>query len=404
MSKELTMAAQQALEALKNARHGRVLEGKSIDDAIYTLSQALTQRPAAQTERDTGPRVLREVFAVCEDTMDKMAAESTEFSRVRAFEAKGISRAIGTWFQDEYCGRSHMGEPSLPAPQQATPEPRKDEARRLIDTLRNDARGGRAATVHDLDAAANLIEASLSATPEPLTLGPLAKRNIYDAIRGAYDLGYNDARNARTVPGDSAPGYDGRSVEEDHGGALFNTLNRRLAATPEPVGEVVAWQRRDRNIVTGEWSEWHEDDDIEEELDPEWAERRPLFTRPAPGVPDGWKLVPVEPPRAMMEAGEALPPIVDSDMRLRRLGWSLMACQNRRRYLAMLAATPQAPAPALDAGVVRDAERWRKFVSLDYKVRREWAANLSLTPVLTEWVDALPAIVAAMSAQAGGGK
>lgn len=57
-------------------------------------------------------------------------------------------------------------------------------------------------------------------------------------------------------------------------------------ATPEPVGEVVAWQRRDRNIVTGEWSEWHEDDDIEEELDPEWAERRPLFTRPAPVVPE----------------------------------------------------------------------------------------------------------------------
>lgn len=75
-----------------------------------------------------------------------------------------------------------------------------------------------------------------AATPEPVTLGPLAKRNIYDAIRGAYDLGYNDARNARTVPGDSAPGYDGRSVEEDHGGALFNLLSKRLTpATPEPV-------------------------------------------------------------------------------------------------------------------------------------------------------------------------
>lgn len=78
------------------------------------------------------------------------------------------------------------------------------------------------------------------ATPEPLTLGPLAKRNIYDAIRGAYDLGYNDARNARTVPGDSAPGYDGRIVEEDHGSALFNLLSKRLKpATPEPVGEQI---------------------------------------------------------------------------------------------------------------------------------------------------------------------
>ena len=39
------------------------------------------------------------------------------------------------------------------------------EAHRLIDTLRTDANGGRAATVHDLDAAADLIETSLLATP-----------------------------------------------------------------------------------------------------------------------------------------------------------------------------------------------------------------------------------------------
>lgn len=62
----------------------------------------------------------------------------------------------------------------------------------------------------------------------PVQLGELAKRNVYDAIRGAYDLGYNDARNARAVPGDSAPDYEGRSVEADHGGALINSLNRRL--------------------------------------------------------------------------------------------------------------------------------------------------------------------------------
>ena len=64
-------------------------------------------------------------------------------------------------------------------------------------------------------------------------LAALAKRNIFDAIRDAYDLGYNDARNAKAAPGDSAPGYKGRDVEEDHGGALFNTLQRRwLASQP----------------------------------------------------------------------------------------------------------------------------------------------------------------------------
>jgi hypothetical protein len=75
--------------------------------------EGLELKQAAQGagEVDTGPRVLREVLSVCEDTMDKMALETTEFSRGRAFEAKGISRAIGTWFQDEFCGLSHMGEP-----------------------------------------------------------------------------------------------------------------------------------------------------------------------------------------------------------------------------------------------------------------------------------------------------
>lgn len=51
--------------------------------------------------------------------------------------------------------------------------------------------------------------------------------------------------------------------------------------------------------------------------------------------------------------------------------------------------------PQVPEDVQRDAERWRKFSGLDYKVRREWASNLSLVPVLTEWVDALPAIDAA---------
>lgn len=62
------------------------------------------------------------------------------------------------------------------------------------------------------------------------SLGPLSDRAVKDAIRSAYDLGYNDARNARTVPGDSAPGYKGRDAERDHGGALIHALSQRLAA------------------------------------------------------------------------------------------------------------------------------------------------------------------------------
>lgn len=70
--------------------------------------------------------------------------------------------------------------------------------------------------------------------PKPAAqgLGEYSKRVILDAIRSAYDLGYNDARNARTVPGDSAPGYTGRQVETDHGGALIATLERLAAQAP----------------------------------------------------------------------------------------------------------------------------------------------------------------------------
>lgn len=60
---------------------------------------------------------------------------------------------------------------------------------------------------------------------------PMARRRVFDYIRGAYDLGYNDARNARTIPGDGAPGYKGRDVEADHGGALLHALEA-LASTP----------------------------------------------------------------------------------------------------------------------------------------------------------------------------
>jgi hypothetical protein len=81
------------------------------------------------------------------------------------------------------------------------------------------------------------------AVQEPVALHAMAKRRVFDAIRGAYDLGYNDARSARAVHGDSAPGYKGRDVEADHGGALFSALVRYTtppAAQPAPVQEPVA--------------------------------------------------------------------------------------------------------------------------------------------------------------------
>lgn len=83
-------------------------------DALIADNERLMQ--IAAQESDVGARVLREVFALCEDTQDKCSDEPGDFARGRRFEAKGIARAIGAWYQEEFCGRSHMGEPAAPAP------------------------------------------------------------------------------------------------------------------------------------------------------------------------------------------------------------------------------------------------------------------------------------------------
>lgn len=75
------------------------------------------------------------------------------------------------------------------------------------------------------------VQALRGAVP---ALNAMAKRRIYDAIRGAYDTGYSDARNAGARAGDSAPGYKGRDIEQDHGGALLSAINTQLAAAPQP--------------------------------------------------------------------------------------------------------------------------------------------------------------------------
>ncbi|MFD1839101.1 hypothetical protein [Paracidovorax cattleyae] len=111
----------------------------------------------------------------------------------------------------------------------AAPAATQPEALRLAAWLNEGA--WHRMTLGDVNAAARELRRLHALTTAPAaSLVPLNDRAVLDAIRGAYDLGYNDARNARTVPGDSAPGYKGREVEQDHGGALIHTLSRRLAA------------------------------------------------------------------------------------------------------------------------------------------------------------------------------
>lgn len=97
-----------------------------------------------------------------------------------------------------------------------------------------------------------------AAEPSAQGLGEYSKRVILDAIRSAYDIGYNDARNARTVPGDLAPGYTGRQVEADHGGALIAALDR-IAARPPDVARLVAalqFYAEKRHFVIGYPDAW----------------------------------------------------------------------------------------------------------------------------------------------------
>ena len=91
-------------------------------------------RPAP-SEPSADVLLLREMFALCEATEEECADIDDHFKRGRAFEAKRIRRAIGTWYQDTFCGRTHMGEPvPHPAPSEPSDIERKyEELRALID-------------------------------------------------------------------------------------------------------------------------------------------------------------------------------------------------------------------------------------------------------------------------------
>ena len=76
-------------------------------------------------------------------------------------------------------------------------------------------------------------------------------------------------------------------------------------ATPEPVGEPFGWVCRYLCHADDDgeqrWTDWHFTLSSES-VPPKWSrgsyaeqEAVPVFTRPAPGVPDGFALVPVEP-------------------------------------------------------------------------------------------------------------
>jgi len=123
-------------------------------------------------------------------------------------------------------------------------------------------------------------------------------------------------------------------------------------------------------------------------------------TRLRGGVPEGWKLVPVEPTPEMVEAFQA--GFARQIKRRKSYAPAHKMSAEEAGLRAMLQAAPQAPAAALDAGVVRDAEILRYVMDWNTKdfavCKRVGATGQCWEPIKTTGP-----IEAAMSAQTGKG-
>jgi hypothetical protein len=63
-----------------------------------------------------------------------------------------------------------------------------------------------------------------------VSLGEDGEQFVRDAIRSGYDRGYNDARNAKSVSGDSALGYRGRDMSDE----IATDVLARMRRLPSP--------------------------------------------------------------------------------------------------------------------------------------------------------------------------
>ena len=281
MTEALKQAAQQALDALKK-KHGQWGQGHDELNvsAIDALERALTQRPAAQA----GEREAFEAEMRCEETWGHRSLKKRPDGRYQNWQVDVM------W--DVWQARASLptqpaaqadcvgceGKPSATnspcavcmGAQQVTPEPvQLDVVRQAIEE--RDAMESR---YHELAKSMTYKGNSVAWWHSKAT----AYRNAIDEVWGALKAAGIYADGAKTC----ADGV------------------RELAATPEPVGEVVAW-----------WYDTHPRPSIETiRLDHtftdhagEYLKGRPLVfgdTHAAPGVPDGFALVPVEPTAAML--------------------------------------------------------------------------------------------------------
>ena len=309
MTTELTKAAQQALEpmtilsdddilrAAESWREfdapdgvdpvGRMIYGacrSALNEYLRRARQsiALTQRPAAQTEREA-------FEAWFDDYYDKACAE---FGGIDCTDPKGI--AEDAW-------QAHA---SLPAPQQATPEPddaqRRFEAGCVVLEYLRDIGAPYRAVHHMLIALHGDPEAKSKATPEPvgeaLQFPPMPEgwpaRFRCDSCDGNGEVGELVSMGHFQPPErQTCPDCGGRGWTSEE--PAFNAEHMR-----------------------------------------EFAETHARCTRPAPGVPEGFALVPVEPTPEMKAAGINVEVYSEASDSIGALTWAEVA----EIYRSMLAA------------------------------------------------------------------
>ena len=152
---------------------------------------ALYERPAAPAVpqgEPCGREVLAQVFSLCEDTENMVihysgSSASEGFVRGRKFEAKGIRKAIGTWFQDQSKSTSPAQEPVV----------------WLATRLWN---------ARDLWTCPADIERMLAATPAPAPAVPsVLKRGYGRLIQAAADLALQ-----QFMPSDIVDDYPSKTI------------------------------------------------------------------------------------------------------------------------------------------------------------------------------------------------
>lgn len=296
MTTELTKAAQQALEALEAVmRHVRReaphLTGKLwgfADSSADALRRALTQRPAAQTERD----ILN----------DSAWIAGAKFGWNCGVEGTRdlLNQCIEQRVKDRVEARA-----SLPAYQQATPALTAEQIEAAI---------GYRLPPHNMRLLQELIarHAGQQATPEPVGERWVVVRettlDVGDGndVRtgGRPELGYALISDAATFGSEDEAVAAIKSASLPVGWVVLPLsrllpdlmANRPAPVETEPVGEPFGWVCRYlcHADEDGEqrWTDWYFTLSSES-APPKWSrgsyaeqEAVPVFTRPAPGVPD----------------------------------------------------------------------------------------------------------------------